>query len=159
VGLTAHSAHRPKPYATLGESSLAACCGMRATPDYYGKSAPPDRLPSCIGTPHGIGVIRYGRAVSLESRGCGIRTMSSRTPAPSRASFQVVTGLKFPGVHGLHATPVAVASQSARGVAPSNVVASLGLRAHRQPDKPTQRLGTLSCLRLGSPFSSTSALL
>ena len=28
---------------------------------------------------------------------------------------------------------------------------SLGLRAHRQPDKPTQRLGTLSCLRLGLP--------
>jgi hypothetical protein len=35
----------------------------------------------------------------------------------------------------------------------------LGLRAYRQPDKPTQRLGTLSCLRLGFPFSSTSALL
>jgi hypothetical protein len=25
----------------------------------------------------------------------------------------------------------------------------LGLRAYRQPEKPTQRLGTLSCLRLG----------
>ena len=36
---------------------------------------------------------------------------------------------------------------------------ALGLRAYRQPDKPTQRLGTLSCLRLGFPFSSTSALL
>jgi hypothetical protein len=28
-----------------------------------------------------------------------------------------------------------------------------------QPDKPTQRLGTLSCLQLGFSFSSTSALL
>lgn len=27
----------------MGESSLAACYGMRATPDYYGKSVPPDR--------------------------------------------------------------------------------------------------------------------
>src|ERR1700734_839714 len=27
------------------------------------------------------------------------------------------------------------------------VRSSLGLRAHRQPEKPTQRLGTLSCLR------------
>jgi len=34
----------------LGESSLAAYCGMHATPDYYGKSEPPDRLPACIGT-------------------------------------------------------------------------------------------------------------
>jgi hypothetical protein len=33
-----------------------------------------------------------------------------------------------------------------------------GLLFH-QPDKPTQRLGTLSCLRLGFSFFSTSALL
>jgi hypothetical protein len=32
-------------------------------------------------------------------------------------------------------------------------------RSRRQPDKPVQRLGTLSCLRLGLLFSSTSALL
>jgi len=36
---------------------------------------------------------------------------------------------------------------------------SLGLRAYRQPEKPTQRLGTLSCLRRFFLFSSTSALL
>src|ERR1700752_4679016 len=36
---------------------------------------------------------------------------------------------------------------------------SLGLRAHRQPDKPVQRLGTLSCLQRSFLFSSTSALL
>jgi len=84
---------------------------------------PPDRLPSCIGTPWILGVIRYGRTVSLYSRGCGIRTVSSRTPAPSQASFQMITELKLPGVLGLHATPVAVASQSARCVAASNVVA------------------------------------
>jgi len=47
--------------------------------------------------------------------------MSSQTPAPSRASSQLVTGLKSPGVLGLHATPVSVASQSARCVAASNV--------------------------------------
>jgi len=35
----------------------------------------------------------------------------------------------------------------------------LGLRAHRQPDKPVQRLGTLSCLQRSFLFSSTSALL
>jgi len=35
----------------VGESSLAASYGLHATPDYYGKSEPPDRLPSCIGTP------------------------------------------------------------------------------------------------------------
>jgi len=50
--------------------------------------------------------------------------VSSRTPAPSRASFQIMTGLKLPGVLGLHATPVAVASQSARCVAASNVVSA-----------------------------------
>lgn len=36
----------------LGESSLAACCGLHATPDYYGKSVPPDRLQPASG-PHG----------------------------------------------------------------------------------------------------------
>src|SRR5215813_8520521 len=36
---------------------------------------------------------------------------------------------------------------------------TLGLRAHRQLDKPAQRLGTLSCLRRGLLFLSTSALL
>jgi hypothetical protein len=33
----------------------------------------------------------------------------------------------------------------------------LGLRAHRQPDKSVQRLGTLSCLQQRLLFSSTSA--
>jgi len=39
------------------------------------------------------------------------------------------------------------------------VRSSLRLRAYRQPEKPTQRLGTLSCLRHFFLFSSTSALL
>jgi hypothetical protein len=97
----------------IGESSFAAYCGMHVTPDYCGKSVPPDRLPSCIGTPLVAGGLRYGEPFH-SNLADGIRTMSSRTPAPSRASFQMVTGLKPPGVLGLHATPVAVASQSAR---------------------------------------------
>jgi hypothetical protein len=36
---------------------------------------------------------------------------------------------------------------SRRFLAGCNARSSLGLRAHRQPDKPVQRLGTLSCLR------------
>jgi hypothetical protein len=48
---------------------------------------------------------------------------------------------------------------SRRFLAGRNARSSLGLRAHRQPDKPVQRLGTLSCLRLELLFSSTSALL
>ena len=35
---------------------------------------------------------------------------------------------------------------SRRFLAGCNARSSLGLRAHRQPDKPVQRLGTLSCL-------------
>ena len=36
---------------------------------------------------------------------------------------------------------------SRRFLAGCNARSSFGLRAHRQPDKPVQRLGTLSCLR------------
>jgi len=35
----------------MGGSSAAECYGMHTTPDYFGKSEPPNRLPSCIGTP------------------------------------------------------------------------------------------------------------
>jgi len=42
------------------------------------------------------------------------RSMSSRTPAPLRALLQLITGLKFPDVLGLHVTPVAIASQCAK---------------------------------------------
>jgi len=47
----------------------------------------------------------------------------------------------------------------AGSLAGHRVRSSLGLRAYRQPEKPTQRLGTLSCLRHFFWFSSTSALL
>ena len=40
---------------------------------------------------------------------------------------------------------------SRRFLAGCNARSSLGLRAHRQPDKPVQRLGTLSCLRAFVP--------
>src|SRR5215469_14170409 len=40
---------------------------------------------------------------------------------------------------------------SRRFLAGCNARSSLGLRAHRQPDKPVQRLGTLSCLRACVP--------
>jgi hypothetical protein len=55
----------------------------------------------------------------------------SRTPAPSQALFQIVTGLKLPGLLGLQATPVAIASQSARCVAASNVVGVDQVRTSR----------------------------
>jgi len=54
-----------------GESSFAAYCGLHATPDYCGKSEPPDRLPACIGTPWFVDVyqVRTSRFIPISQAG------------------------------------------------------------------------------------------
>ena len=129
MGLTAHPANRPKPLTGIwarAVSPRAKVCTQPLTTK-ASQSLPIAYLPAsgsrwslaCSGTDE-----PFHSNLADETR-----TISSRTPAPSRASFQVVTGLKPPGVLGMHATPVAIASQSARCVAASNVFGEIG-RAH-----------------------------
>src|SRR5208283_4370077 len=84
------------------------------------------------------------------------RTREDSKPAQKNKSSEVVLG---PFVSASSSLLDPCLTCYAASLAGCHVRSSLGLRAYRQPEKPTQRLGTLSCLRRFFLFSSTSALL
>jgi hypothetical protein len=80
------------------------------------------------------------------------RRMRSGQPA-GRQRYLLPKSKRVPRWCGVHSSrPVARLMTLARpalaaSLAGTSARSSLGLRAHRQPDKPTLRLGTLSCLQ------------
>ena len=76
-----------------------------------------------------------------------------RVEGQLRAQCSSLKSKRVPRWCGVHSSrPVARLMTLARpafvaSLAGHNARSSLGLRAHRQPDKPTLRLGTLSCLQ------------
>jgi hypothetical protein len=75
----------------------------------------------------------------------GRLSRADRTPLSAQIKSPEVVLISFVSASSSRLDPHSTCSR--RFLAGCNARSSLGLRAHRQPDKPVQRLGTLSCLR------------
>ena len=89
---------------------------------------------------------RFARVISLAGARLGESvTAGAARRNPHKYKSPEVMLISFVSASSSRLDPHSTCSR--RFLAGCNARSSLGLRAHRQPDKPVQRLGTLSCLR------------